>query len=453
MPSKAASRKKVLVISYAFPPTGGAGVQRTVKFVKFMRKYGYEPVVLTVENRSVPLEDDSLSKDIPAGTAILTSRTLEPSYKVKDYILKEDKKKKSFKRHIERAIRNILIPDPQVLWFPGVIKRLLSLRKERFDLIFVTAPPFSALVLGVLAKFMLGRPLVSDFRDEWVGFLAGSSWSGAGGGKRASYAIERFLERLVLKRSDAVIAASPGYIKSFSKKYGRIADKALCITNGYDPADFDFDDPEGDFQSILAKDKFNVVYMGTVWPATSLTYFLEGVKMMRSKDDINIIILGRITSQEEAAIDAFKGLNIRKLGYYHHEKAVKLASRADALLVTLSPIEGAERIIPGKIFECMAMRRRIIAVVPDGSTSEILEGYSGSTIVSPADAVRIAEKCQSLLEAWKKGGLKAVDDDLEKYTRDVKTRALCSVFDRILSGRAAKAVPANAARLAEKEEA
>lgn len=420
------------MVSYTFPPTGGAGVQRIVKFIKYMRNYGYEPVVLTVKNASVPLHDESLLKDIPEGITIIKAKTLEPSYKVKNFIL--EKRKKEWKNYFELIIRNLLIPDPQVLWYPGIIKNILQLRKKKPDLIFVTAPPFSSLIAGIFAKIILKRPLVSDFRDEWVGFLAGSFWSNLSGNKRISLFLEKLLERFVVKASDLIIVASPGYVDTFKLKYGRLVENKIhCITNGYDPSDFSFGPDRKKYADILDKDKFNIVYMGTVWPAVSLKYFLDGAMKTESKELINLIVIGRITANEEPVIESYSNnLNIIKLGYCYHEKAVQIANRADALLVTLSPVEGTERIIPAKIFEYMAFRKPIIAIVPNGSAGDILKEYSGSLIIHPLDKENISIKCQELINKWQSKCLDTINDNIEKHTREMKTKTLCSVLDGIL---------------------
>lgn len=424
-------RKSVLIVSYAFPPTGGAGVQRVVKFVKYMRKYGYEPTVLTVENPSVPLQDKSLFCDIPDGVATIKAKTLEPSYKVKQRVVL---KTKGWKRYVEKLVRNVLVPDPQLLWLPGLIKKAFSLRKNCFDLIFVTAPPFSALIAGVFLKFILKRPLIADFRDEWVGWLAGSSWSGAGSDRRLSFAVEKAMEKFVVKRSDAIITASPGYISAFNKKYNDLSDeKFRCIMNGFDPDDFRALSSEEKYNDILDKDKFNIIYMGTVWSATSLKYFLDGIEDMKSKRDVTITIIGRIVSIEESSIDIHENLNIVKLNYLPHGEAISLASQADALLVTLAPVQGAERIIPAKIFEYMALQKHIISIIPEGSTYDILSEYSGSIIVDPLDKEKITLEFQRLVEQWKAGSLRTINDNVEKHSRETRTKELCSLFDRLLN--------------------
>ncbi len=423
------NKKKVLVISYAFPPAGGAGVQRPAKFVKYMRNYGYEPLVLTAENPSVPLRDDSLSQDVADTATLLTARTLEPSYRIKTSVRRKGRQGLSF----EAAIRSILVPDPQVLWLPGLLKKVLSLRKNAPDLIFVTAPPFSSLVAGVLTKLILKRPLIVDFRDEWVGWLDGSSWSELGTNSRVRAGIDRFLERVVVNFSDAVISASPGYAEAFRKKYPQApGDKFTVITNGYDPEDFTRDKEEGDCKEVLPAHKLNIVYMGTVFPLTSLKYFLDGLSGTEAKKGIALTVVGRITPEEERLVAAYPDLNIRKIGYLPHASALRLARNADALLLTLSPIKGSERIIPAKIFEYLALQKHILAVLPDGSAADILNGFSGCVTIDPGDTTRVSRACQGLFERWQSHTMEPVVNDVSTHSREKKTGDLCAVFNDVL---------------------
>jgi hypothetical protein len=405
-------------------------VQRPAKFVKYMRNYGYEATVLTAANPSVPLRDESITDETAEGAIVLKARTLEPSYRVKESIVRKGNRRLGLKS----VIRSILIPDPQVLWIPGLIKKVFSMRRlDRPDLIFVTAPPFSSLVAGVLAKTILKRPLVSDFRDEWVGWLAGSSWTELGTNRRIRTRIERFLEHFVVRHSDAVVSASPGYVEPFKKKYSRIsASKFSAITNGYDAEDFASEASSEGYDDLFLETKFNVLYMGTVFSLTSLKYFLEGVASAEARKDLNLVVVGRITSEEEEVLDSHADLSIKRLGYVPHAQAIQIARHADALLLTLSPIDGAEKIIPGKMFEYLALKKHVIAVMPLGVASAILGDFSGCMILEPTDRASIGHAYQSLSDKWRNHVLCSVENDVLAHSRQKKTEALCTLFDKVL---------------------
>ncbi len=420
---------RILVISYAFPPTGGAGVQRPAKFVKYMRNYGYDPTVLTVENPSVPLRDESMSSDVGQHTVVLKARTLEPSYQVKKNAIAKSGRRLS----LATIARSLLIPDPQVLWIPGLVRKVLSLRSDPPDAIFVTAPPFSTLVAGVFAKSILRRPLILDFRDEWVGWLDGSSWTNLGTRGKMKGKVERRLERFVVDHADAVVAASQGYVDAFARKYPRAPrGKFNVITNGYDPEDLKCMSRKEDFAGTLSEHRFNVLYMGTVFPLTSLRYFLDGVASARAKKDLNIVIAGRITPEEEKVLNSHGDLMIKRLGYMPHAQAIQLAYHADALLLTLSPLEGAERVIPAKMFEYMALGRNVIAILPEGTAAAILKGLSGCVILDPSDKMSIGQAYQSLFDKWRGHTLVPAVNDVSAHSREKKTEALCALFDKVL---------------------
>ncbi len=161
--------KKVLIISYNFPPVGGAGVQRPVKFVKYLRDFGWEPVVLSVANPSVPVTDESLLKDIPSSVKLYRAKTLEPSYSVKNRIAHHDANwlDKSFSL-LKKTVSPFILPDVQILWWPGLLlKLLIILLYEKPDVLFVSAPPFSSFVPVVSISRLFRVPAVLDYRDEW----------------------------------------------------------------------------------------------------------------------------------------------------------------------------------------------------------------------------------------------------------------------------------------------
>src|SRR5208283_1930256 len=152
-----------------------------------------------------------------------------------------------------------------------------------------------------------------DFRDEWVGWLDGSSWTNLGARGKMKARLERRLERFVVDRSDAVVAASQGYVDAFARKYPYAPeDKFNVITNGYDPEDFKCVSRKEEYADILPEHKFNILYMGTAFPLTSLRYFLDGMASAQAKKDLNLVIAGRITPEEEKVLDSHGDLMIKR---------------------------------------------------------------------------------------------------------------------------------------------
>ena len=206
-----AGKRRVLFITYAFPPVGGAGVQRVTKFVKYLPGFGWTPSVLTPSNPSVPVLDSSLSSDIPEGTLIRCARTLEPSYAVKSLVSAGTPESPGHRsgplRLAKDAARRVLIrmlqPDPQVLWYPAATRaghRLLE--TVHHDAIFVSGPPFSSFLIGAALHRRTGLPLVLDYRDEWG--LANRFQENKGYGRMA-VRFQSAIQRRVVRKASAMV--------------------------------------------------------------------------------------------------------------------------------------------------------------------------------------------------------------------------------------------------------
>src|SRR5215203_1214966 len=164
-------RRRALFVAYTFPPVGGAGVQRTTKFVKYLPQFGWQTSVLTVSNPSVPVRDESLCRDVPASTHVVRARTFEPGYGTKAALAKGRLRRgrsSVFTRVLHRAVTAVLQPDPQVLWNgPAFLSGMRALRSAPHHAIIASAPPFSSLLLGAALSRATKIPLVLDYRDEW----------------------------------------------------------------------------------------------------------------------------------------------------------------------------------------------------------------------------------------------------------------------------------------------
>ena len=161
-------RTRVLFISYAFPPVGGAGVQRVTKFIKYLADTGWDASVLTVANPSVPVMDHSLIAELPPQTHIVRARTFEPSYAAKHAISSGHAALTRGKAMLRKLAAGVLQPDPQVLWMPAAWRAATHLlRRTQHDAIIASGPPFSSFLLGAALSRRSGLPLILDYRDEW----------------------------------------------------------------------------------------------------------------------------------------------------------------------------------------------------------------------------------------------------------------------------------------------
>jgi glycosyltransferase involved in cell wall biosynthesis len=428
---------KVLIISYAFPPVGGGGVQRTVKFVKYLKGFNWEPLVLTVANPSVPLVDLILIKDIPQGTKIYKAKTFEPSYKIKGkYSNSTSSIKVQLLNYLKRVISNILLPDIQVLWWPGLAFNMIQvLKKEKPNCIFVSAPPFSTFIPVVFIGKMFSIPVVLDYRDEWA-----YSRSHLENLSKSNFArkLDFHFEKYCIKNCSVFTTASDGYIKDLINKYNLIKpEKGVCITNGYDEEDFTAISKSIERNNDIIK----IVFSGTVWKGTSLKNFFWAIERLLKKyptikNKLKIRIFGRIVDSELAYFSSEEIKDVVQIGgYLDHKSIIGEILKADILLMSIADSLGAERIILGKTFEYMATGKHIFALLPLGETERLLMRYYGNaTIVAPEDIDRICDSLLALIENINEVRASS-SKDISQFSRKKLTEKLSGVFDSVTSAK------------------
>ncbi|MCC7339209.1 MAG: glycosyltransferase [Pirellulaceae bacterium] len=386
--------KRVLLISYAFPPTGGAGVQRVTKFIKFLPSYGWRPTVLTACNPSVPVQDRDLLADVSSDVAIIRSRTWEPGYGVKKRLADAPHKRFSVRLLLRSLAMSVLQPDPQILWNATAYRAASrQLSQVAHDAILVTAPPFSSFLLGCRLKKKFGLPLVLDFRDEWA--LVSRHLENHRPGGLAQLRQQR-MRRAALRAADAIIAttqATADELGEECEKVNRQA-KSCCIYNGFDPSDIEH--LVNTQPSLQRRSTLKIVYTGTLWNLTDvgpLVAALQQASINPNCPTIELHIAGRRTELQNQRLSKLDATNCTTTlyDYLPHQQSLALAMSADLLVVTLADQPGAERVVPAKIFEYMALNKRILAIVPPGETDEILRGYALSSIFHPSESARIAD--------------------------------------------------------------
>jgi glycosyltransferase involved in cell wall biosynthesis len=426
--------KKVLIVAYAFPPVGGGGVQRPTKFVKYLREFDWEPVVITVANPSVPLTDKALCKDIPDNLSVYLAHTLEPSYTNKQSFTVKCYGIKACVRKILRTITSlIMVPDVQVLWWPGLVYKLFSaIRRERPTCIFVTAPPFSCLIPTVVIGRLFNLPVVVDVRDEWS--FSRKNWGNATSIKLA-IVIEKILERYAVTHCTAITSVNGSYIDAICTSY-RSVDREKCtvVTNGFDTEDFT---EKKVIEKLEQDNRIQIVYLGTIWNGNSLKPFVSALKKSLDKKPnlkniLKIKLFGRVvdTELEYLQFDDLAGI-VNLFGYLQHDEAVHEMLKADILLLVISDLPGAENIIVGKVFEYMATGKHILAIVPEGETSRLLkDNYGNVTIIHPLDENSLMLFLMELPKTIDK--LKEmIGMDVSCFSRRVLAGRLAGVFNKI----------------------
>ena len=425
-------QNNVLFVCYAYPPTGGAGVQRSVKFTKYLSQFGWKPTVLTVSNPSVPVTDSDLASDIDPAMKIVRARTLEPSYAVKGSLASKGSPSRfSVKTFLRRTVMKLLQPDPQVLWNPLAYRMALqALSETPHDLIFVTGPPFSSFLLGQSLKRRTGLPLVLDFRDEWL--LASRYMDNH---QRSGHAHSRHKEMLqkVLRSADAVMTTTKASKQELTKQVSQASSDASvsCIYNGYD---------EDDFASLKAlvhdQKQMRIVYAGTLWKLTDATPMVKALLQLAERDPaaaakIEWVIVGRRTPEQDAALQPLAASPIKLVmhDYVPHRQCLELAASADVLLLLLADQPGAERVVPAKLFEYLALRKRMLTVCGDGEVSTLAREYGQDSVFAPDQSAAIAEWLLRQHAARHQDPQPTAS--IEAFSRRALTGQLAEVFNRV----------------------
>lgn len=444
--SSDSAERRVLLISYAFPPTGGGGVQRAVKFAKYLPSCGWRPTILTVANPSVPVQDHDLAGELDPGTKIVRTRTWEPGYGVKTVLTEAGRGGQAVRRLLRQLSMHLLQPDPQVLWNPSAYREAVRiLRTQSHDAIVVTGPPFSSFLLGCKLKKRFGIPLVLDFRDEWmlVGkYLENHQLSGL------VYRRQHAMMQRALKAANAVVATTKASAAELASQCRKANSEATvsCIYNGFDP-----DDLSQLSETRVASSKLRIVYTGTLWKLTDISPLVLALESLaRISTDlasrVELIVAGRRTPPQDAVLERLSGTGVTVVrhDYLPHGESLKLAATADQLLLLLANEPGAERVVPAKLFEYIALQKPIFAINPDGETNELLRSYRQVNRFHPAEIERIACWLETQLarSSRRKSSLPLTSrihvpaNSLAQFSRPSLTRELADVLQRCVGSAA-----------------
>lgn len=431
-------RKKVLIITYYWVPSGGAGVQRWVKFAKYLREFGFEPIIYTPENPEYPSIDKSFEKDIPTDIQIIKTPIWEP-YDVYRTIMGKkgeainagfisERKKAGWKEKLSIAIRgNFLIPDPRRFWIkPSVqfLKKYIS--ENKIDAIITTGPPHSMHMIGLgVKKHFSSLPWIADFRDPWtnidfydelnLSFIADK--------------IHRKMEREVVRNADCVVTVSEGWMKGFVAMQPR---KHKVISNGFDHADIQQ-------QSKSLDAKFSISHIGTLNAARNPTALWQALAQLclesdNFKADLQIQLIGKVDFTVSEAIEK-AGLQqqLKKIDYLPHQEAIAHQQSSQLLLLLINRSQNANGILTGKFYEYMASQRPILAIGPtDGDAAEVLNASKAGVMVDFDNVEGLKKVVQNFYLKYKAGKLDVSSGEIMKYSRQSLTGELASLLNELI---------------------
>lgn len=434
--------KKVLIITYYWPPGGGAGVQRWLKFVKYLRNFGWEPVVYTPSNPENPVEDPSLIKDIPQGVEVIKTPIWEPYDLYKKFVGRKkeekintgflsEKKKTGFTEKISVWLRgNFFIPDARKFWIRPSVKFLSQyLSKNKIDALVSTGPPHSMHLIVLELKRKFNLPWLADFRDPWTNI---DFYNDLMLTKRADTR-HHFLEKQVLQNADAVVTIGETMKKDLieNSKSHISQSKFFTILNGFDEEDT--------FKGQIIPDKkFSLAHIGTLvktrnpeslWKVLSeLTNVEENFK-----NDLEIKLVGKADISVQDSIER-SGLKsyVNRIEYMDHNEVVKVQQQSQVLLLLLNNTPNAKGILTGKFFEYLAAGRPILCIgPPDGDAAKIIFKTNSGSVMDFSNEKKIREIILQYYQLYKENRLKTESKNIESYSRKELTKQLAEVLNEI----------------------
>ena len=424
-------QKRVLIITYYWPPSGGSGVQRWLKFAKYLPEAGWEPVIFTPENPDFDLQDETLLKEISPNLEVIRFPIWEP-YQLFAKVKKKGKshpgrileqQKKGFLEKVAIWLRaNILVPDPRVFWVKPSVQFLNELLKEgQFQAIITTGPPHSLHLIGQQLKQKHSIPWLADFRDPW------SQWEFLDTLPMLPFIRRRHeaLEQKVLQQADVVVTISPTFQRDLEKLSGRKID---LITNGYDPADI----PQDFAPRPKAADRLHLVYTGIIDAIRNPLPLMQALKaeFEATGEEVSWTFVGKVSEQVQQQVQADPWLqsHIHFAGYVSHQEVFDFYAKADALVLILTDTKNAKGNIPGKLFEYLATGLPVLALGdPQGDSSEILSQAGAGAVLGHGDLKGIQAKLRELYETV---GTQQTLGSLEAFSRKTGSREVAELLDK-----------------------
>ncbi|WP_232066308.1 glycosyltransferase family 4 protein [Hymenobacter sp. BT18] len=437
VPVPAARSLRLLVITYYWPPSGGAGVQRSLKFVKHLPQFGVEPTVITVDpaQAAYPVLDDSLAADIPAGVRVIRTGTFEPFDSYKKLTGRKQvpyggfvgESKTSLTQRLFKFVRgNVFIPDARRGWNRYVLQAVEQLLAagEQFDAVLTSSPPHSTQLIGLELKRRYGLRWLADMRDPWtdiyyykeLNHLPPARW------------LDARYERQVLEEADAVLVTSPNTKRLFlSKSPGLRAEKFRVLPNGYDEDDFQL-------PSSPPSDALLITHTGTI----SETYHIEQLlaacaacSRQHPQVPLRLRFVGKVSpGLQQQVAEAGLQEQTEFVPFVPHDESVGYLLRSTVLLMAIPDVANNLAILPGKVFEYLAAKKPILCVGPLGSDADTLLTECGAGRALPYDDYAgMLARLEELATQWQQHtNLDLPTQQYANYSRRALTAQLAALL-------------------------
>ena len=423
--------KKLLIITYYWPPAGGPGVQRWLKFVKYLPDFDVQPIVYVPENPTYPIVDSNLVSEVSDKAIILKTPIFEP-YQLASFLSKNktkkissgiipNQKKQSFLEKLMLWVRgNLFIPDARVFWVkPSVAYLEKYIRENEIDTIITSGPPHSLHLIGLELKQKMNLKWLADFRDPWttIGYHKSLRLSQYAANKHKQ------LESQVLNSADTIIVTS----KTTKAEFQALTTKPIeVITNG-------FDVEKVDKQTLDAK--FSLAHIGSFLSERNPKILWESLVELCAeipdfKSHLEIKLIGAISQEVLETIEQF-GLNsfLNNLGYVSHAEAVAHQRKSQVLLLIEINSEETKSILPGKLFEYMVSERPIVAIGPkDSDFAEIITNTNTGVFFEYSEKAKLKQTIQEYYNQFLESKLQSHAVGLQQYSRKNLTQQLVELL-------------------------
>jgi glycosyltransferase involved in cell wall biosynthesis len=426
--------KKVLILTYYWPPSGGPGVQRWLKFVKYLPDSGYEPIVITVDpaKATYPVTDQSLLKEVPDNLQVIYTTTREPYSLYKKLFGRKQVPYSGFTNEssdgwlskISRFLRgNLFVPDARKGWNYFAVKKAGELiKKYNIQFLITTSPPHSTQLAGLKLKQLFPElTWIADLRDPWTDIFYYNKMLHLHHIKKKDLRYEK----TVLQNADIIITVSEFLRKIFLKKTGvEHHEKIHVVTNGFDHDDFTR--PKASREDKI----FKLTYVGTISDEYDLSGFIKAIEKVKAeiKEELKIVFTGNICRRwKKPLIEKFSDI-IQFKGHIGHQEAITEMQRADMLLLVVPDITQNEGIITGKIFEYLAASRPVLGIGPkSGDAAIVLNKTRTGQMFSYHDHEAMYRFIMQF--ALKQKEWLPDQDQINKFSRKVQTEKLVQLME------------------------
>ena len=432
--------KKVLIVTYYWPPSGGPGVQRVLKFAKYLPKFDWEPIILTVKNGAFPAIDKTLIEEVSSVDNVYRTNLFEPNNLYKKFIgLDNDAKipvavlaedNTNWKKDIANWIRmNFFIPDAKIGWLPFALNKGRKIIKyHKPDIIFSSSPPPSVHVIAKFLSNIDNTKWIADFRDPWTDIHYYEHHSR----NLISEKIDSNLEKNVLEKADKITCISQ---KDIEMDFGQKISKSKCINipNGYDEADF-----PSTSKSYIDDSKFKIMHLGAIYKERLPTNLFKSIQILDQNNKIStdtfiLELVGNVENSVKTSIEKFNiSEYVNFISYMPHREAIEKSMEASLLLLLINQTDKNIRILPGKTFEYLRVGSPILALGPEnGEVARIIRETEAGTISHYNDCDKIKNSVLKYYKEWQNNQIGKDDPQniIKKYSRKNLTKKLVGLFE------------------------